>query len=337
MEEERKSNAGSSSSSSDQPATAPPKSSVAAFLEQLEQRRGEEISERPPFTVTLREDEEVTLPGSVRCLTSRNGGRVFLVGTAHVSSKSVEEVRQVIQSLRPNTVFIELCKSRVGILYAQEAAPTQSSSLSFAEIKELFKQQKGMSALLHLALSQLFRKVMDKIKVTPGAEFKAAAEEGSKVGARIVLGDRPIEITLQRTWRGLSKWEKLKLMYLLLKDSSLDITEEDVERLKNSDIITELAVELGQHFPSLVTHIIHERDLYMAAALRQCPGDVVVAVVGMGHCAGMEKAWEEDINMPALLHTADKAKSSWKRVWGGAFLVACLAATSYYCYYYLCC
>jgi len=121
------------------------------------------------------------------------------------------------------------------------------------------------------------------------------------LGARIVLGDRPIEITLKRTWASLSTWEKLKLGYVLLTESWSEITEEDVERIKNSDVITELVKELGQHFPSLMEPIIAERDRFLAYGLRRCPGNVIVGVVGMGHCAGIVRHWEDDIDINALL------------------------------------
>jgi hypothetical protein len=42
----------------------------------------------------------------------------------------------------------------------------------------------------------VFERVTKNIKVMPGSEFRAAAQEGMKYGARIVLGDRPVEVRL---------------------------------------------------------------------------------------------------------------------------------------------
>lgn len=41
-----------------------------------------------------------------------NGAEIFLVGTAHVSSASAEEVRDVIKQVKPGTVMVELCAGR---------------------------------------------------------------------------------------------------------------------------------------------------------------------------------------------------------------------------------
>ena len=46
----------------------------------------------------------------------RTGNEVFLVGTAHISRKSAEEVRSVIKSVKPDTVFLELCAARAAAM-----------------------------------------------------------------------------------------------------------------------------------------------------------------------------------------------------------------------------
>lgn len=56
---------------------------------------------------------------------------------------------------------------------------------------------------------------------------------------------------------------------------------EDVEKLKNSDLITELMKEATNLFPSLLKPILHERDQFLATSLKLCQGPVVVGVVGI--------------------------------------------------------
>jgi pheromone shutdown protein TraB len=48
--------------------------------------------------------------------------------------------------------------------------------------------------------------------VRPGVDFRAANECAEAIGAEIVLGDRPIEITLKRAWEALTLVEKGKLV-----------------------------------------------------------------------------------------------------------------------------
>ena len=38
--------------------------------------------------------------------------QIFLVGTAHVSRDSADEVRELIHVVRPSTIMVELCKKR---------------------------------------------------------------------------------------------------------------------------------------------------------------------------------------------------------------------------------
>jgi pheromone shutdown protein TraB len=96
-------------------------------------------------------------------------------------------------------------------------------------------------------------------KVAPGEEFRRAYQTGQKIGAKLVLGDRPIQITLKRTWNSLSFFEKLKLIYFIIKESSLSITANDIESMKNSDVLTEMVKEFSKEFPSLAKTLIDER------------------------------------------------------------------------------
>ncbi|ELR16496.1 TraB subfamily protein [Acanthamoeba castellanii str. Neff] len=259
-------------------------------------------------------DREVELPRSVIHLKSRNGGDVFLIGSAHVSQASVDDVTQ------PTTVFVELCPSRAGILFAPQQQPAppptadtiqqqqspadgareqqtesqqttnapasspivaatvvqaEKAPSTMSQISELLRRRKEGANILHLIISMVFERVTKNIKVMPGSEFRAAAQEGMKYGARIVLGDRPVEITLKRTWGNLSVWEKLKLLYFVLMDTSLDIKEEDIKRMKNSDIITEMVKELSTEFPSLVGPLITKQDQFLACKLHSCPGNTI--------------------------------------------------------------
>ena len=133
--------------------------------------------------------------------------------------------------------------------------------------------------------------------------MRAGAEEAIKIQAQILLGDRPIEITFKRTWARLSRYEKVKIfgaiVYVLVFGTK--ISAEDVEKLKNGDMLTEMMEEMAAKFPGTLETIVHERDLYLTGSLRDCPGRIVVGVVGLGHLSGIEEHWEEEINRESLL------------------------------------
>lgn len=52
--------------------------------------------------------------------------------------------------------------------------------------------------------------------VQGGEEFVAARRESEKLGSQLVLGDRPIEITLQRAWEAMKWSRRLQLCWGLL-------------------------------------------------------------------------------------------------------------------------
>lgn len=57
--------------------------------------------------------------------------QVFLVGTAHVSSRSVQEVRDMIRLVKPGTVFVELCQGRAERMRQGQPA----SDLDFLKVR----------------------------------------------------------------------------------------------------------------------------------------------------------------------------------------------------------
>jgi pheromone shutdown-related protein TraB len=259
--------------------------------------------------------ESFQLPQSaVKLRSPLTDAEIILIGSVHVSRNSSQEVQQLIKEYRPDVVFIELCKSRVGILLSDES-PLQES-LSMKDALSLMKKNKGYG-MLHVLLSEFSRRVAKNINVMPGAEFKAAFLEARNVGARVILGDRPVEVTLKRTWAALSTWERIKFVVHLLMASGLDITEEEIEKLRNldQDILTHMLLQLQTEFPSLSRTLVLERDLFMTAQLRRIQGTKVVAVVGKGHIKGIVENWEnESIDLKQLM-TIPKSNSKIAYFW----------------------
>jgi len=320
----------------------------------------------------------------------RTQAKVYIVGTAHVSRASVEEVKEVIRFTKPTTILLELCSQRTSILSMVDEEPSpktpggggnstsatatpsngsSSSSTSTNSTSQSSTPKSGtdstatntkdtnsasatpatttpttsatttptattvtttdpstvkgarktpdsspktnnIMAALQMArkdgvfaalLTYLYSSVKDKIQIVPGAEFRAAFNEAKGMpGCFVVFGDRPINITLKRTWLNLGLWEKVKLIYTLIRESFLDITEEDIEKMKKVDIFTMMVQELAKHFPGITQPLIYERDMYLAHTIRNCPGTTVVAVIGLGHVQGVKKYWELPIDVDAL-------------------------------------
>ena len=168
-------------------------------------------------------------------------------------------------------------------------------------------------------------KVGQELGVTPGDEFRAARETAELQGARLILGDRPVRVTLARTWRALSTWERVRFAWLLLVSGadviSADKLRKHVDALSDSDVVTEALREMADAFPSMMGPLIHERDEYMVAKLRGAatsPGvRDVVAVVGRGHCDGIEARWNDRRVDPVELEQMPETS---KRVDAGAYV-----------------
>jgi pheromone shutdown-related protein TraB len=228
----------------------------------------------------------------------------ILVGTAHVSKKSAQLVRTVIEEENPDTVCVELCQSRY-------QAIQQKDRWQDTDIIKVVKEKKSFLLLSNLLLASFQRRIAKQFGIKPGQEMITAIETAETVGAQIHLADRDIRITLSRTWRIMGFWGKMKLMFqLMLSLGQLDeIKEEDIEKMKQQDVLETLLAEVGKSLPALKAILIDERDQYLAEKIRTAPGNKVVAVVGAGHIPGIKKSWNTDIDTRALEQLPPKGKS----------------------------
>ena len=134
-----------------------------------------------------------------------HGVSVHLVGTAHVSARSVDEVREVIRAVKPEVVCVELCQGRYDAL-------TSDNAFRNLDVFKVIREGKTLYLLAHLALASYQRRMGDQLGVKPGAELMAAIEEAKAVGARVELIDRSIHTTLKRTWASLGFWKRSMLL-----------------------------------------------------------------------------------------------------------------------------
>jgi pheromone shutdown protein TraB len=77
------------------------------------------------------------------------------------------------------------------------------------------------------------------------------------------LIDRPVNVTLNRIWGFLSFFSKIKFIFLLISATFFNISQEDIEKLKDEDMIMMAMKELSVQFPEISTVLIEERDSFM--------------------------------------------------------------------------
>ena len=212
------------------------------------------------------------------------GRVVHIIGTAHVSRKSVEEVEQVIHHAKPDTVCVELDQMRYEAL-------TDESRWRKLDIFQVIKQRKVLFLMASLALQAYQRRLGDQLGVRPGAELLAGVEAAKAVGAEVVLADRNVQATLRRTWANLGFFNKLKLLGGLGASifDQQEIDEEQIEALKDREHISDMMGEFARVMPEVKVPLIDERDQYLMSKIEDAPGQTIVAVVGAGHVDGMTK------------------------------------------------
>ncbi len=232
---------------------------------------------------------------------------MHIVGTAHVSQASVDDVRRTISMTQPDTVCVELCPSRF-------QAMIQPDDWKKMDIYRVVKEKKSLFLLIQLILSAFYRSIARQLGVQPGAEMLAAVNVAKEQGAGLILADRDVNITLKRVWGYLSWWHKLKMLFHLLTSLILPhkVDEASIEDLKDKDQLEVVMDQMARSYPQVKKRLIDERDLYLAHSVQNAPGRVVVAVVGAGHVPGMVNALPTRIDTASLLELPPA--SMWPRI-----------------------
>lgn len=222
-----------------------------------------------------------------------------IIGTAHVSANSVEEVKDAIYEQHPEVVAIELDRGRYIRLKEELAGIERDDTIS---VTNIIKENKVSLFLTTTLLSYFQSKVGEDVDVKPGSEMVGAIEACEDLKIPVALIDRDIGTTLQRALNKMGFVEKAKFIYGLIA-SVLGFGDEedvDIEDLKNPENIDELMEMFKDEAPSVYEVLVHERDAYLAGRLLQLPQDHVIAVVGAGHQPGIEKYLDNPETLPPL-------------------------------------
>ena len=240
---------------------------------------------------------------------------IILVGTAHISKDSVEEVKQVIEKYKPKIVAVELCKRR-------HEAITKKDKWENTPVNKLLKSNNAYLMIAQTFLSSIQRKLGKEFGVEPGSEMIAAMDEAKKHNLDVALVDRDISITLKRAWKKMGIREKFRLTWEFLKAilgyDEEEIEELDLKELLKEDVISAMMKEFGEIAPSVNNVLIHERDEYIAKKiLDESKKGRVVGVVGAGHLNGIKKYLDEkelDVDLKELEYVPRKRFSIFKAI-----------------------
>ena len=222
-----------------------------------------------------------------------------IIGTAHVSQESVEEVKDAIYEDQPDVVAIELDRGRYIKLKQEMMGIEQDDTIS---VSKIIKENKVGLFFTTTLLSYFQSKVGADLDVAPGSEMIGAIEASEDLGIPIALIDRDIGITLQRALNKMGFIEKAKFMFSLIASvfGFGDEEEVDVEKLKNPENLDDLMEMFKDEAPSVHEVLVHERDAYLAGSIMNLPQDHVIAVVGAGHKPGIERYLDNPETLPNL-------------------------------------
>ena len=211
------------------------------------------------------------------------GRKITLVGTAHVSKESVEEVKETIKNIQPDCVAVELDEKRADSIQNAE-------KYSQLDLVKVFKRKEGFLLLANLILSSFQKRMGMNVGVKPGDEMLAAMAAAKEGNIPYALVDRPIQITLKRAWAKNSFWGKCKLLATLLSSafSKEEVDPSEIEKLKERNEMDSMMNELSEYMPVIKEVLIDERDRYLASKIWDAQGSNIVAVLGAGHLPGVQ-------------------------------------------------
>lgn len=222
-----------------------------------------------------------------------------IIGTAHVSQESVDEVKDAIYEYRPDVVAIELDRARYTKLKEQMMGIERDDTIS---VSKIIKENKVGLFFTSTLLSYFQSKIGADLDVAPGSEMIGAIEASEDLGIPIALIDRDVNVTLQRALNKMGFIEKSKFLVSLIASvfGYGDDEEIDVEDLKNPDNLDDLMEMFKDEAPSVHEVLVHERDAYLAGSILRIPQDHVIAVVGAGHKPGIERYLDNPETLPNL-------------------------------------
>lgn len=267
---------------------------------------------------------------STQKILELNGRQIVLVGTAHVSKASIEEVERAIDEQNPDTVAIELDENRLENIENQD-------SWKKMDIIKVLKNRQGFLLLANIVLSSYQKRMGDGAGVKPGDEMMAAIKKARVRGIPQVMVDRPVSVTLRRAWAKNSFWGKCKLFSMLIATafSREQISETEIENLKQSSEMDTMMQELSSYLPAVKSVLIDERDFYLASKIWGCSGSKVLAVLGAGHLGGVESclkkiaAGEMAPDVSQISSVPEKSAASKAALWIIPVLIVCLIAAGF--------
>ena len=225
------------------------------------------------------------------CVTY-GGVSITIVGTAHISKVSAEQVRALVESGRFDAVALELCPNRHNHLLDPDA-------ITKLDLFQVIRGGKVGFVMAGLALGAFQQRLAEQLGVEAGVDMRAAMSAATAAALPVLLIDREVGVTLKRTYRNLPWWRRFDSLTRLVQSviSRRSVSEDELERLKEGDVLEAVFNQFAESSPEIYEALVDERDRYMVARLMQEASASghrhILAVVGAGHVRGIKRYFDE--------------------------------------------
>ncbi|WP_017185039.1 TraB/GumN family protein [Alkalibacillus haloalkaliphilus] len=253
-----------------------------------------------------------------------DGKEVIIIGTAHVSKQSAEQVKEVIETEQPDSVCVELDEQRY-------QSVREGNKWRDMNIFKVVKEKKSTLLLMNMMISSFQNRVAKQFGIKPGQEMIQGIDSAEEVEADLVLADRNIQTTFSRVWRSIGVSGRAKLMLSILYSifNRETISEQELEKMKQQDMLNSVMQEFTEAFPRLKKPLIDERDQYLAQKIKDAPGDKVVAVLGAAHVPGVKKEINKEQDLDRLTTVPPKSKAPKVIAWMIPILILSIIAYTF--------
>jgi pheromone shutdown-related protein TraB len=215
-----------------------------------------------------------------------------IIGTSHISKKSIQEIKNSVEEWHPNIIGVELDTQRAKSLLSGESRKVGISAIT----------QIGVKGFVFIKIGQFVQQKLGKmVGIVPGADMKSALMIAKEKGMKVALIDQPIQITLARFSRAFTWREKGRFVADIFRGifsprkqiKNLGLEEFDLRGVPTPEVIEKMMGQLQQKYPSLYSTLVDERNQYMVkkliVLLRKFPDQKILVIVGAGHVKGMEE------------------------------------------------
>jgi len=225
---------------------------------------------------------------------------ITIVGTSHVFNLA-ESITFIVRNIWPDAVLVELDEGRLKPLTEADGAQTRT---------KLFGKT-----------SDFQQRVAAENGTTPGNDMLAAVNAAKMIGVPAICIDADIMETMNRLWKEMGFFERLRYSYGNRKSSSA--TNDDAKSMVKAFSENEEGYISNQRrkYPTLVRVLIDERDELMANRVNELAKTYgnIVAVVGDGHVEGISKLMDSTPTKIRLIDLTDpdRLRDLKSRLWRG--------------------